>query len=86
MTSPQPKWFPTFRTFYGINDLEIQQEYERLAFIVKQYRFPVTKVSDGQNWIRMYFDVPLDQLDEFLGVEAKMKRPTMIEIIKERKL
>jgi hypothetical protein len=67
LTTIEPKVFPTFRTFWFIDKEAGRKEYEEIAFLIKKYGCPVSKVSDGEDWLRIYFDIPLDVKDEMLG-------------------
>lgn len=68
----EPKTFPTVRTIYNI-DMQGKVIYERLAFLIKKYGCPVTNISDGIDWMRLYFEVPLETKDSFLSEEAGVK-------------
>ena len=72
MTTIEPKTFPTFRTFLFLQ-VEARKPYEHLAYLIKKYGCPVTKVSDSLDWIRIYFEIPIDSKKAFLDEEAAMK-------------
>ena len=67
MTTIEPKTFPTFRMF-NMNEGTLSP-YEKLAYLIKKYGCPVTKVSDGREWIRVYFEIPIDSKEAFLQEE-----------------
>lgn len=67
----EPKTFPTYREFYPPN--ESTKGYEILAYLIKKYGCPVTKVSDGKDWIRVYFEIPIVSKDEFLKELGNIK-------------
>ena len=61
MTTIEPKTIPTFRTLHAHEP----DKYERLAHLIKKYGCPVTKVSDGFDWIRVYFEIPKEAKEQF---------------------
>ena len=63
--SIEPRTFPTYRTFM-VTDEQDRIGYEKLAYLIKKYGCPVTKVSDNFNWIRIYFEIPIGSKKYFL--------------------
>jgi hypothetical protein len=45
--------------------------YEKLAYLIKKYGCPVSKVSDGESWIRIYFEIPIASKEAFLKEETQ---------------
>ncbi len=67
----EPRTFPTYRDFRAHSTPTERPKYELLAHLIKKYGCPVTKVSDGFNWIRVYFEIPKENVDEFLKEEKQ---------------
>ena len=61
MTTIEPKTIPTVRTLPSHD----KEKYEKLSYLIKKYGCPVTKVSDGWDWIRVYFEIPKEAKTEF---------------------
>ena len=64
MNTIEPKTLPTFDEFCPSIAFE-KGKYEKLCYLIKKYGCPVTKVSDGENWIRVYYEIPKDAKMEF---------------------
>lgn len=71
MTTIEPRVFPTYRFFRTNSTPDERPQYEKLAFMIRKYGCPVTKVSDGFTWIRVYFDIPVASKDAFLKEEKE---------------
>ena len=63
----EPRTSPTSRTIWEVDTLPGRTDYENLAYLIKKYGCPVTKVSDGKDWIRVYFEIPITDEEAFLG-------------------
>ena len=42
--------------------------------LIKKYGCPVSKVSDGKDWIRVYFEVPEEHYKEFITEEKNLSK------------
>ena len=62
MTTLEPRVFSTWRQFTS----QERERYEKLVYLIKKYGCPVSKVSDSFEWIRVYFEIPIDSKDAFL--------------------
>ena len=72
MTTIEPRTFPTYREFTHLNQIGDQTpDYEKLAYLIKKYGCPVTKVSDGETWMRIYFEIPTSRKEQFLKEEKE---------------
>lgn len=65
-----PRTFCTVRTIERHD--QAYREYEDLANLIKKYGCIVSKVSDGENWMRIYFEIPIAFKDQFLQEEMSM--------------
>ena len=69
MSTIEPRTFPTFRTITDPDSIKDKIYYEKLAYLIKKYGCPITRVSDNLDWIRIYFEIPKDSVKEFLKEE-----------------